>query len=158
VDTQVIVVDKGTFDRLLADAATPPELAPTLHSLSELGSLPSFAHLDSGELRELLRHGRWINAAPGDELVRQGDVGDAFFAIASGQADVLQDGAMIRRLGAGSYFGEIALLRDVPRTATVVARTPLRAFRLTREGFDRLLGGAFRRGTLRTAVDRAWEH
>jgi CRP-like cAMP-binding protein/Zn-dependent protease len=156
--SEVFVVDKGTFDRLLADAATPPDLAPTLQSLSELRALPAFTHLGSRELGELLRQGSWIRAAPGDDLVRQGDPGDAFYAIGAGQADVLEDGAAIRRLGPGGYFGEIALLRDVPRTATVRAVTPVRAFRLERDGFDALVAGSFDRGVLRPSAGRTWEH
>jgi CRP-like cAMP-binding protein len=157
-DAEVVVVDKGTFDRLLADAATPSELAPTLQSLAELRALPAFAHLGSRDLGELLEHGGWVRAAPGEDLVRQGDAGDAFFAIEAGQAEVLEGEAVVRRLGPGAYFGEVALLRDVPRTATVRALTPLRAFRLDRSGFDALIAGSFDRGALRPSAGRTWEH
>jgi CRP-like cAMP-binding protein len=66
----------------------------------------------------------------------------------------------VSSLGAGAHFGEIALLHDVPRTATVLARTPVRAFRLGRDGFDRLVAGAFRGGTLKPATgsERTWQH
>jgi putative peptide zinc metalloprotease protein len=155
---EVFLIDKGTFDRLLSDVATAPELGPTLQSMSELRALPAFAHLGSRDIGELIRHGGWIKAAPSEELVRQGEVGDAFYAIRSGQVDVIEDGRLVRTLGPGSYFGEIALLQDVPRTATVVARTPVRAYRLTREGFERLISGAFSRGMLRSVADQTWEH
>jgi CRP-like cAMP-binding protein len=78
----------------------------------------------------------------------EGDEGDSFYAVSSGRFDVEAGGQLKQTIGAGSYFGEIALLLDVPRTATVVARTPARVFRLNRAGFDRLLAGSFRRGTL----------
>jgi CRP-like cAMP-binding protein len=156
--TEVFAIDKGTFDRLLSDSATPPELGPTLQSMSELRALSAFAHLGSRDIGELMRHGGWIRAAPAEELVRQGEAGDAFYAIRSGQVDVIEDGRLVRTLGPGGYFGEIALLHDVPRTATVVARTPVRAYRLTREGFERLISGAFSRGMLRSVADQTWEH
>ena len=66
---------------------------------------------------------------PGDEVFHQGDMGDAFYIILDGQADVIvQDGAqerVINQLGPGDYFGEMALLRQRARTATVRSRTPL---------------------------------
>ena len=89
-----------------------------------------------------------MSFAPGEQIMREGDVGDSFYAISSGQVDIVKDERLVTTIGRGSYFGEVALLMEVPRTATVTARTPVRAFRLDREGFDHLVGDAFRRGTL----------
>lgn len=157
-EAELFEIDKGTFDRLLADSIHAPEFAPTMQTLGELRGLPVFAGLGSTALAELLEHGSWITASPGEELITQGEQADAFYAIGSGQADVVRDGRWIRTLGPGSYFGEIALLRSSPRTATIVARTPLRAYRLGREGFDRVIADAFRRGTLKPASGRTWQH
>jgi CRP-like cAMP-binding protein len=73
---------------------------------------------------------------------------------------VISDGRRVSLLGPGDYAGEVALLLDVPRTATVRTLTPVRAYRLDREGFDRLIGEAFRTGTLnpQTAVERTGLH
>ncbi|MGQ0671004.1 MAG: cyclic nucleotide-binding domain-containing protein [Actinomycetota bacterium] len=159
-DAELFEIDKGTFDRLLADMIHVPDFAPTLQAAAELRELSCFATLDPNELSQVLEHGEWVNLAPGEVVFEQGDVGDSFFAVRSGQVDVVEDGELVRTMGPGSYFGEIALLRDVPRTATVAARTPVRAFRLDREGFDRLVSGAFRHGTLKpaTGADRTWQH
>jgi len=111
-------------------------------------------------LSELLRHGEWVTRAPGEAIITQGDVGEVFYAIRTGQVEVLQDGRHIRNMGPGSYFGEVALLLDSPRTATVRALTPVRLYQLDREGFDRLIRDAFRKGTLNPAIspDRVWQH
>ena len=101
-----------------------------------------------------------MNVPPGSPLVRQGDDGDTFFAVGSGRLRVVQDGRELRTIGAGAHFGEIALLLDVPRTATVEAITPVRVFRLGRPGFDRLVADAFRGGVIDPAVsiDEVWQH
>ena len=157
-EVELFEVDRPTFDRLLADAIDAPTFALTLQTLAELRELPAFSTLGTEGLADLLEHGSWVTAAPGDVVVEQGAPGDAFYAIRSGQADVLRDGEHLRSLGPGAHFGEIALLRDVPRTASVVARTPLRAFRLDREGFDRVIRESFRQGTLKPAADKTWQH
>lgn len=159
-EAQLFQVDKGTFDELLADAARAPRLAPTVQAAAELRALAPFADLASGQLAELLRLGAWINVPPGETIIRQGEQGDAFYAVGSGQVEVIEDGHSVGVLGPGSFFGEVALLLDVPRTATVRARTPVRVYRLERDGFDRLVGEAFRRGRLNphVLVERSQRH
>jgi CRP-like cAMP-binding protein/Zn-dependent protease len=159
-EVELFEIDKGTFDQLLADMATVPEFAPTLEAVAELRSLPSFQHLEPAELTELLELGEWANFPPGRTVIEQGQVGDSFYAIWSGQVEVIQDGSTVKTLGPGSYFGEIALLLDVPRTASIRTITPVRAYRLDREGFDRLVSDAFRTGTLNphVAVGRTGVH
>ena len=155
---ELFEVDKGTFDRLLADEHNAPLLGPTLQSQAELRGHPAFAHLSNEKLSGLLEHGDWFTFAPGEVLIRKGEVGDAFYAINSGQVELMDGDRTIKTLGPGSFFGEIALLRDVPRTLTVVVRTPLRCFRLDKEGFDSVLAEAFRGGTLKQTAWRPWQH
>jgi CRP-like cAMP-binding protein len=157
-DSELFVVPKSAFDRLLAADIEAPSFAPTLQSLADLRALPSFAHLGTEPLAELLEHGGWTNAAPGDEVIRQGDPGDAFYVIADGQADVVRDGTPVAHLGPGEHFGELALIDDAPRAATIVATTPMRLFRLERRGFERVIAEAFDRGVLRPNTARAPEH
>jgi CRP-like cAMP-binding protein/Zn-dependent protease len=157
-EVELFEVDKGTFDRLLAEDMRAPEFGHTMQALLELRELPVFHGLDSDRLNDLLEHGEWVTVTPGEEIVTQGAAGDRFYAIASGRADVLRDGRVIGTVSKGMYFGEVALLRAVPRTATVVAQTSMRLFALDREGFELVVADAFQRGTLRPAADRVWQH
>ena len=85
-----------------------------------------------------------VTFAPGDIVLKEGDAADRFYMIIKGEADVTQSGpdgapVVINRFGAGDYFGEIGLLNDAPRKATVRARTPLEVMALDRETFARLM-------------------
>ncbi|HVM10980.1 MAG TPA: cyclic nucleotide-binding domain-containing protein, partial [Actinomycetota bacterium] len=137
--SEVFELDKGTFDRLLVGSVHLPRFEPTLQKLEELRALPSFAHLEHDELAELLQEGAWVDLPAGSDLMVQGAEGDAFYAIGAGQVEVIRDGARVATLGPGAAVGETALLLGVPRTATVRSLTPVRAFRVEREGFDRLI-------------------
>jgi len=157
-EAELFEVDKGTFDRLLAEDMRAPEFGHTMQALAELRELPVFGGLDSEQLAAILEHGGWITASPGEALVTQGEPGDRFYVIGSGRAEILKDGVVLDAVSKGMYFGEVALLRNVPRTATVVARTHMRLFALDRAGFELVVADAFRRGTLRPAADRVWQH
>jgi CRP-like cAMP-binding protein/Zn-dependent protease len=157
-DVELFEVDKGTFDRLLADSIQAPDFGPTMQAMAELRDLPPFAALGTAELAELLGHGRWKSLPPGTPLVTEGEPSDMFYVIRSGQAKVSRGGMEIRTLGPGSHFGEIGLLRSAPRSATVTSMTPMRAFALDREGFNKVIAEAFTRGSLKLASGRTWHH
>jgi CRP-like cAMP-binding protein len=159
-DSELFVVDRATFDRLLADMTDVPQFQPTLHQLAELRAMPAFGHLESAQLQDLMERGEWLTLTPGDVLMEEGEVGDDFYAISSGKVNILRGGEVVDTAGAGEYVGEVALLFDVPRTATVVAYTAVRAFRLDRAGFDRLVAARFRKGLLQpaTSADRTQHH
>jgi len=72
---------------------------------------------------------------PDTVIVREGDAGDRFYIVADGVVEVSEYGRPISELEAGGYFGEIALIRDVARTATVTAKTPVVLYALDREDF-----------------------
>ncbi len=100
-----------------------------------LRSIPLFAGLPAPALEGLAAALTPAEVTAGAILIRQGEEGDAYYAVASGQLDVLQDGHFVRRCGRGEGVGEIALLRAIPRTATVTAHADATVYKLAREPF-----------------------
>jgi len=94
-----------------------------------------FRPLADGTVEQLARALEPENAAAGAAIVRQGDAGDRVYLIVAGELEVAVDGRPGTRLGPGDLFGEIALLRDVPRTATVRAVTDGELLTLGRDDF-----------------------
>jgi CRP-like cAMP-binding protein len=103
--------------------------------ISLLRSLPLFAPLGAPELASLGRGLVESSVPAGGTVVREGERGDRFYVVAEGELDVLCDGHELRRLHRGDGFGELALLRDVPRTATVTACTDSRLYALGKACF-----------------------
>jgi len=113
------------------DAETPVPVV----EIALLRSLPLFAELPAPALEGLAAALTPVHLAPGTVLIRQGDHGDAYYAIAAGELDVQHDGHFLRRCGRGEGVGEIALLRDIPRTATVTAHSAATVYELHRDLF-----------------------
>jgi MFS family permease len=109
--------------------------------LALLRSLRLFADLPAPQLEALARDLRPMSAVPGEAIVTQGEVGDRYYAIADGTLEAIEDGTATRTMGRGDGFGEIALLRDIPRTATVRAITPAHLFALDRAPFVEAVTG-----------------
>ena len=104
-----------------------------------LGTVPLFEALNDRELELLSRRVRRLHAEPGDILVLEGQRGREFFVILSGQAAVMHDDDTVATLRTGDWFGELALLADAPRNATVAALTPMELFVLDDSEFSALL-------------------
>jgi MFS family permease len=113
------------------DAGTPVPVV----EIALLRSLPLFAELPAPTIEGLAAALTPVQLPAGAVLIRQGDQGDAYYAIAAGELDALQDGQFLRRCERGEGVGEIALLRAIPRTATVIAHSAATVYELNREPF-----------------------
>jgi CRP/FNR family cyclic AMP-dependent transcriptional regulator len=104
-----------------------------------LKSVPLFSQCTRKELAAVAAVADEIDLREGRELTRQGAPGREFFVLIEGEADVRRNGRKVRTLGDGDFFGEIALVTKRPRTATVVARTPVRVLVVTDRSFRRMI-------------------
>jgi CRP-like cAMP-binding protein len=100
-----------------------------------LGGIPMFAPLGPPTLERLASQLVELREPADTAIIREGEPGDRFYVLAEGVVDVYAAERRLSTLERGDYFGEIALLRDVPRTATVVARTDVLLYALEREEF-----------------------
>ncbi len=108
-----------------------------------LRSIPLFQNVEPSKLKLLAFTSERLTFAPQQKVVSQGDVGDAAYVVVSGEADVIietPDGPLkVATLTKNAVVGEIAILCDVPRTATVVANTQLETLKITKDLFFRLI-------------------
>ncbi|HZO63155.1 MAG TPA: cyclic nucleotide-binding domain-containing protein [Gaiellaceae bacterium] len=109
----------------------------------ELKAIPLFAGLPREKLDLLVRTADVVEVPAGTRVIREGEPGHEFFAIAEGEVEISQAGQAIGCEGAGDVFGEIALLHRVPRTATVTTTAPSRLWVLTDQAFRSVLAGSF---------------
>ena len=132
----------------LEAGATIPE-----HAFALLRHVPLFAPMSIGALENLSCRLAELQVPAGHAVVREGDPGDRVYLIAEGEFDVSCSLGAFPSLADGDVFGEMALLRDVPRTATVTARTDARVFALDRDAFLTAVSGhRFSARTLDTIV------
>lgn len=103
--------------------------------LALLGSIDLFASLEAHAIEGLADRMKRIEVRPGTVVVREGDIGDRFYVVEQGEMEVTIGGRPVATLETGEYFGEIALLRNVPRTATVTAIGPTTLLELERAEF-----------------------
>ena len=111
------------------DLAAPPA------ALELLRRVPLFAPLSGPVLERLAIDAHELHVPAGEEVCSQGAPGSRFYVIADGEVEVTIDGKHVRRESVGDSFGEIALLRDSPRTATVTATAPTTLIAIDREAF-----------------------
>ena len=119
------------------------DMASEVHlvEIELLRGIPIFAPLSALVLERLAASLIPAHVEAGDEIIRQGDIGDRYYVLAEGRVTVMIDGVPARELGPGEGFGEIALLRDVPRTASVVALGEVELLALERLPFLEVVTG-----------------
>jgi MFS family permease len=144
----LLIAGLGVRGALIATGALLPVLAAfwwrRLSTMDEAGPEPQLALLERvplfrplplPTLEQLAGSLLPVHVARGETVFREGEHGDRFYIVDSGEVVVSIDGKPVNRLGRGAYFGEIALLRDVPRTATVTAETDTDLQALERDEF-----------------------
>jgi MFS family permease len=120
-----------------------------------LEAIPMFSLLPTGTLEQLSRELVPVSAPAGSDVLVEGDEGDMFYLIADGEVDVIKGERTVNTLGVGSYFGEIALLRSIPRIATVRAIGDVSLFGLTRDQFlEAVTGSSEAHEVAHTVADR----
>jgi MFS family permease len=122
--------------RAVDEATTVPE-----RELELVASVPFFEPLAPTTLEKLAMRLRPLHVRAGTAVVREGEAGETFYIVSSGQIDVLHGGKLVATLGAGQYFGEIALLHEAPRVATCLARSDAELFELERQVFVSAVSG-----------------
>jgi CRP/FNR family transcriptional regulator, cyclic AMP receptor protein len=104
-----------------------------------LKQVPLFGKLDKNGLRDVAHIADELDLPAGKEMATEGDRGREFFVLLKGEAEVLKDGKRINTMKEGDFFGEIALVTKMPRTATVTATTDVDVLVITEREFDALL-------------------
>jgi CRP-like cAMP-binding protein len=132
-----IPLDNASIELELAEAPRP------------LPRIPLFSSLDEKSLRRLIERAATLERAPGDAIVREGERGRALYVVVRGEVEVTAAAAAapLGRLGEGAFFGELGLLTDLPRSATVSAATPCELLEIDRDAIASLLerdGGVLR--------------
>lgn len=120
-----------------------PKDYKTMASLSKaIAKNVLFAHLDENERSDIFDAMFPVNAIPGEVVIQQGDEGDNFYIIDSGEVEVFVHGEKVLNIGEGGSFGELALIYGTPRAATVKASTDVKLWGIDRDSYRRILMGS----------------
>jgi len=128
-------LDRDTFNHIVKEAAQKKRQRYD----SFLSKVPLLGSMDAYERSQLADALRVEMYEAGSTIVNQGETGKSFYIIEEGEAYATKNGAEVMSYGAGDYFGELALIRNQPRAATVTAKTAVAALSIDRGSFERLL-------------------
>jgi CRP/FNR family transcriptional regulator, cyclic AMP receptor protein len=106
---------------------------------SMLGTVPFFSGLDEKKRKSLVSEGKEMTYKAGDSIVREGAMGIGFYLILDGKAEVRKGGKVLATLGRGQFFGEMSLIDELPRSADVIAVSPIKCWALTSWAFAALV-------------------
>jgi CRP-like cAMP-binding protein len=109
------------------------------HKAELLRQVPLFSGCSKKELHKIAAIADEIDLREGKVLTRQGGPGREFFVLLEGSVEVARDGNRINALGAGDFFGEMGLISQKPRNATITTTSPVRTLVITETNFRRLL-------------------
>lgn len=104
-----------------------------------LKQVPLFSKLDKKSLQDIAHIADELDLPAGKEMATEGDRGREFFVLLKGEAEVTKNGSRINTMREGDFFGEIALVSKMPRTATVTATTDVDVLVITERAFDSLM-------------------
>jgi CRP-like cAMP-binding protein len=133
-ETVALTLSREDFAKVRG-TLTADALTGLLRASAGLHRNALFSHLAAERLSALAMQLQTCAVSAGEVVVTEGDGGDAFYLVESGALEVVSGGSRVGTLGPGDHFGEVALLRDVPRTATVRAVEASRVLRLDKERF-----------------------
>lgn len=131
-------LDRLTFRRILMES-TFARRRMYESFLEEVPLLQSLTPYERSKIADALETQKY---APGETIIKEGDPGHAFFLLESGEADAYKGGVKesVKHYSKGDFFGELALLNDAPRAASIVATTDVKVASLGKNAFQRLLG------------------
>jgi hypothetical protein len=126
-----------------APAVQPVAAAPSVNGYGFLKAIPIFSELSLDDMKDLYRVAQQVMIPAGATVLEKGALASGLFVLLDGTVDVFSgpeaDARQLNSLGPGAHLGEISLVSDGPTSAQVRARTPVRALRITRAGFQHYL-------------------
>ena len=131
-------LDRITFRRILMDS-TFQRRRLYESFLEEVKILSTLTKYERSKIADALEAQKF---PAGTTIIKEGDAGEAFYLLESGEAEAFKNDVekAVKQYGKGDYFGELALLNDAPRAASVISKTEVKVATLGKDGFQRLLG------------------